>query len=487
MEILENESPAITFLTEDGLAEDQRPEYIPYCERLRRTPPNHENKFFFVDDVEFVWSDLFEYRKWVRVGPLAYLEPENNLRRIKERAYPPTHKDYAKFAPEEVSVYLIKLHASNYYRNMKYNVDYACSDMQMINEIPGFHHVTHKHRSSRNFQKLSDVYKLENRTHCFNIGKNVPLTYDLSIKRECQTFFSRFLKERAIDPDEINWIVKATHFMHKGMGVYVLTKDYGDELLAQYKSGSLCGLFETKQIAQQYVKETFLINNRKFDFRLYMFISSTDPLVAWYHDGFIRLSVTEFDPNSKDKFAHLTNVSQAKLNYNNNSAMVENSSTMTIDDLQAYLERKGLHQGDPNFARNRLLRQAKQNMVHMLRSGQRFLEKGWGYFQVFGLDYMVDKNFNLWFIENNATPSYGEIQWELKRKMLLDFHTLIEARLSGATTTKELPKTSWQPLADESIEGPGRYFGLLDEDCTNPPDFSLVETAEEFANEISQN
>lgn len=33
-----------------------------------------------------------------------------------------------------------------------------------------------------------------------------------------------------------------------------------------------------------------LINNYKFDFKLYMLVASTDPLIIYYHDGYLRLA-----------------------------------------------------------------------------------------------------------------------------------------------------------------------------------------------------
>jgi hypothetical protein len=38
-----------------------------------------------------------------------------------------------------------------------------------------------------------------------------------------------------------------------------------------------------------------------------MVIASTNPLIVYYHDGFLRLSLYEYDPNSKNKSVLLTN------------------------------------------------------------------------------------------------------------------------------------------------------------------------------------
>ena len=50
-----------------------------------------------------------------------------------------------------------------------------------------------------------------------------------------------------------------------------------------------------------------LYDQRKYDFRVYMVIVSTKPLIILYHDGYVRIAFNEYDPKSQDKKTHLTN------------------------------------------------------------------------------------------------------------------------------------------------------------------------------------
>lgn len=57
----------------------------------------------------------------------------------------------------------------------------------------------------------------------------------------------------------------------------------------------------------RYIMNPLLIHGKKFDIRCYMLISSVKPLIIFYHSGYIRLSMFDFDPNDGNLLTHLTN------------------------------------------------------------------------------------------------------------------------------------------------------------------------------------
>ena len=67
-------------------------------------------------------------------------------------------------------------------------------------------------------------------------------------------------------------------------------------------------------LIQRYIKNPLILSNgKKFDIRIYVFVTSMDPLkVYMYDDGIVRFATREYnsDPRSlKQKDVHLTNYS----------------------------------------------------------------------------------------------------------------------------------------------------------------------------------
>lgn len=66
----------------------------------------------------------------------------------------------------------------------------------------------------------------------------------------------------------------------------------------------------------RYIDNPLLIDGYKFDVRIYVCVTSYDPLVAYlYEEGLTRFATVKYDPNSrsiKNAFMHLTNYSVNK-------------------------------------------------------------------------------------------------------------------------------------------------------------------------------
>ena len=51
-----------------------------------------------------------------------------------------------------------------------------------------------------------------------------------------------------------------------------------------------------------------IINKKKFDIRQWVLVTDWNPLTVWaYEDSYVRFAAQDYDPNSTNKYSHLTN------------------------------------------------------------------------------------------------------------------------------------------------------------------------------------
>ena len=89
-------------------------------------------------------------------------------------------------------------------------------------------------------------------------------------------------------------------------------KNATEKLLKSLDYGKKCGSIKRDYIIQKYIENPLLIYNKKFDFRVYMLIANMNPLVVLYHDGFLRVTLNNYNITSNDPSKHITNTAMAK-------------------------------------------------------------------------------------------------------------------------------------------------------------------------------
>jgi len=171
-----------------------------------------------------------------------------------------------------------------------------------------------------------------------------------------------------------------------------------------------------KSILQSYVKNPYLINGFKFDLRLYVIVTSYDPLVVHLsEDGLVRLTTRKYTAaRSKlhQRNIHLTNYSVQKKakGYVKASGDGEagSASKWNVKDLWGFLsERHGPEAVDT------LKEQIKEVVIKTLlipevdicgRSHAHGVR--WdSCFELFGFDILLDKKLKPWLLEVNCLPS----------------------------------------------------------------------------------
>jgi len=133
----------------------------------------------------------------------------------------------------------------------------------------------------------------------------MPLTYILP--KEYVAFLETFSELEDKEGKMNYWIMKPA-CSSRGRGISVVND------IAQICYGE-------PMVVQRYVKNPLLLNGYKFDLRIYVLVTSVNPLEVFiYKEGFGRFSTQPFtlDPTDKgNKYIHLTNVSINKYNLDN--------------------------------------------------------------------------------------------------------------------------------------------------------------------------
>lgn len=126
------------------------------------------------------------------------------------------------------------------------------------------------------------------------------------VQEECQAFFEEINSEKyikSLEQEPIQYVIKLGYGAHRAMGVFILDEEQTENIKTLYDNGELCGIETKSRIAQTYITNPLLLNfNNKFDFRVYMLIASTNPLIVYYHDGFLRVSLHTYDKFSNEVF-----------------------------------------------------------------------------------------------------------------------------------------------------------------------------------------
>uniref|UniRef100_A0A182JZK4 Tubulin polyglutamylase TTLL4 n=1 Tax=Anopheles christyi TaxID=43041 RepID=A0A182JZK4_9DIPT len=166
-------------------------------------------------------------------------------------------------------------------------------------------------------------------------------------------------------------------------------------------------------IVQRYIERPLLINGSKFDLRLYVLVTSMNPLRVYMHtDGLARFASVKYSEKSEtlsDRYMHLTNYSINKLSNNyaqNEDADACQGHKWTIKSLWSYFAEQGINVDRLWGAlRNLVLRTvlAGEGSIHAMSKVN--VGSKYNCYELFGIDVLLDSELVPWLLEVNISPS----------------------------------------------------------------------------------
>jgi tubulin polyglutamylase TTLL5 len=302
--------------------------------------------------------------------------------------------------------------------------------LNMFQKINHFHdskQLTRKDLLKKNLGRLTDV--AGNKTsQQFEI---MPKTFLLP--NEYTSFVREYTAIEAMkndpstpDPDGIKniWIMKPVG-LSRGRGISLVQ----DITSLTYSSTS---------VLQKYVDRPLCLAGYKFDLRLYIVVTSFQPLEAFiYDDGFARVSTEKYrvDGDSlSNQFIHLTNSSIQK---NSVTGPTTDNPLMQGDVSESNGSKIGLKGSTGLWVR---LRKEGINVeqvwsdicllvVKSLVAVDDKIEHQPCCFELFGYDVLLDADLRPWLIEVNASPSLArsnQLDVRVKNNLIKDIIQLVD-------------------------------------------------------------
>ncbi|KAG2792304.1 hypothetical protein PC129_g23311 [Phytophthora cactorum] len=196
-------------------------------------------------------------------------------------------------------------------------------------------------------------------------------------------------------------------------------------------------IYGEQVIIQEYIAAPRLLDGFKFDLRLYVLVTSFNPLEAFlYNEGFVRLCTRPYEASDiSNIFVHLTNSSIQKDNEEAiagsanpiASALKEEEKTEASQKdaggtktTLAYLWRRLAAEG---VNVEKVKRSIEEVVLKALLCGEDQIPFQVNSFDLLGYDILLDDDLRPWLIEINSSPSMArdnELDYQVKDAMMLD-------------------------------------------------------------------
>jgi len=278
----------------------------------------------------------------------------------------------------------------------------------MINHFPGIHGIARKVPLCQNMECMQRKFGLDQ--------------YGFYPQAWClPTEISKFKKWRESNKNRKEAFIIKPNAGSLGRGI-ILTMD--PEMEIQRHAG--------EAVVQRYIDNPYLIENHKFDLRVYVLITCIDPLrIYMYQEGIVRMCTEPYEmpttANVRTPFQHLTNYTLNKKNpnfkraqksqkqFNEKNPQVQDEFTTGFKRSFRFLNDHFRQHGiDSKKVWHDISDMLVKSVMSIQPSVKRMYErctmgskKGSlsTCFEVLGFDVLLDENLKPWLLEVNHSPS----------------------------------------------------------------------------------
>ncbi|KAM5273587.1 tubulin polyglutamylase TTLL5 [Ctenodactylus gundi] len=284
----------------------------------------------------------------------------------------------------------------------------SLSEAQKVNHFPRSYELTRKDRLYKNIIRMQH-------THGFKAFHILPQTFLLPT--EYPEFCNSYAKDRG------PWIVKPVA-SSRGRGVYLINNPNQIVL-------------EENILVSRYISNPLLIDDFKFDVRLYVLVTSYDPLVVYlYEEGLARFATVRYDhgtKNIRNQFMHLTNYSVNKKSGDyvscDDPEVEDYGNKWSMSAMLRYLKQEGR---DTTV----LMAHVEDLIIKTIISAElaiatackAFVPHRGTCFELYGFDVLIDSTLKPWLLEVNLSPSLAcdsPLDLKIKASMISDMFTLV--------------------------------------------------------------
>ncbi|NXT52344.1 TTLL4 polyglutamylase, partial [Pluvianellus socialis] len=309
------------------------------------------------------------------------------------------------------------------------------------------------HMKSPSFRAIREHQKLNHFPGSFQIGRKDRLWRNLlKMQARCGKKEFNFFPQSFILPQDIKllrkaweegasrqkWIVKPPASA-RGIGIQVIHK------WSQLPK-------RRPLLVQRYLHKPYLIGGKKFDLRIYVYVTCYDPLrIYLFKDGLVRFASCKYSSSMKslsNKFVHLTNYSVNKKNTEYKSNLDETACQghkWALKALWSYLTQKGVNSETIwEKIKDIVIKTIIASEPYVNSLVKMYVRRPYCCHELFGFDIMLDENLKPWILEVNISPSLhsnSPLDVSIKGQMIRDLLNLAGFILPSTDSMASRPQT----------------------------------------------